>query len=289
VSSLRYNDPMANHFDGKTALVTGAASGIGRATAVAFAQAGADLVLCDVDEKGLAETERMARELGRNVLSRKVDVSDARAMQAFADEVHQKHDALDILVNNAGVGLGGGFLDTSLEDWKWILGINVWGVIHGCHAFVPRMVEKKRGGHVVIVSSAAGYSPSAMLVAYSTTKFAVLGLAENLRLELAPHGIGVTAICPGIINTPITRNSRLRGKAAEPGAQARMQKFYEKRNYGPEKVAEGILAAVAKNRGVAPISPEAWGFYLLKRLSPALFDKVSHAIAKKAVRDAARG
>ncbi|MEO7096934.1 MAG: SDR family NAD(P)-dependent oxidoreductase [Polyangiales bacterium] len=278
---------MANHFDGKTALVTGAASGIGRATALAFARAGADLVLCDVDEKGLAETERSARELGRAVFSRKVDVSDAKAMQAFADEVHSTRDAIDILVNNAGVGLGGGFLDTSLDDWKWILGINVWGVIHGCHAFVPRMVARKRG-HVVNVSSAAGYSPSAMLVAYSTTKFAVLGLSENLRLELKPHGIGVTAICPGIINTPITRNTRLRGKAAAPGVQERMQKFYEKRNYGPEKVADGILAAVTKNVGVAPISPEAWGLYLLKRLSPALFDTVSGAIAAKAERDAAR-
>jgi NAD(P)-dependent dehydrogenase (short-subunit alcohol dehydrogenase family) len=288
MTALRYNRAMANHFDGKTALVTGAASGIGKATALAFARAGADLVLCDVDEKGLAETEREARALGRKVFARKVDVSDAKAMQAFADEVHAVHDAIDILVNNAGVALGGGFLDTSLEDWKWIMGINVYGVIHGCHAFIPRMVERKRGGQVVIVSSAAGYSPSAMLVAYSTTKFAVLGLAENLRLELEPHGIGVTAICPGIINTPITRNARLVGKAAKPGAQERMAKFYEKRNYTPEKVADGILAAVAKNVGVAPISPEAWGFYLLKRLSPMLFDKVSHVIAKQAARDADR-
>ena len=287
MSSLRYKGAMHHAFDGKTALVTGAASGIGRATALAFARAGADLVLCDVDEAGLAVTERAARDLGREVLSRKVDVSDADAMQAFADEVHRTRPAVDILVNNAGVALGGGFLDTTLEDWKWILGINVWGVIHGCHAFVPKMVASKRGGHVVIVSSAAGYSPSAMLVAYSTTKFAVLGLAENLRLELEPHGIGVTAICPGIINTPITRNARLRGAAAKPGAQERMAKFYEKRNYGPEKVADGILSAVAKNRGVAPISPEAWGLYLLKRLSPALFDRVSHSIAKKAGRDSA--
>ena len=274
-------------FDGKTALVTGAASGIGRATALAFARAGADLVLCDVDEKGLAVTQADARALGRDVFARKVDVSDAAAMQAFADEVHATRDGIDILVNNAGVGLGGGFLDTTLDDWKWILGINVWGVIHGCHAFIPKMVARKRG-HVVIVSSAAGYSPSAMLVAYSTTKFAVLGLAENLRLELEPHGLGVTAICPGIINTPITKNSRLRGKAAKPGAQERMAKFYEKRNYTPEKVADGILSAVAKNRAVAPISPEAWGLYLLKRFSPGMFDTISHAIAKKAIRDSER-
>src|SRR3954469_218033 len=118
MTSLRYNGAMPHFFDGKTALVTGAASGIGRATALAVARAGADLVLCDVDEKGLAATEREARDLGRNVFSRKVDVSDAKAMQAFADEVHQTREAVDILVNNAGVALGGGFLDTSLEDWN---------------------------------------------------------------------------------------------------------------------------------------------------------------------------
>jgi NAD(P)-dependent dehydrogenase (short-subunit alcohol dehydrogenase family) len=189
-------------------------------------------------------------------------------MRAFADTVHSKIEAVDILVNNAGVGLGGGFLDTTLEDWQWIIGINLRGVVHGCHFFVPKMVARKRGGHVVNVASAAAYLASEALCAYSTTKFAVLGLSEALRDELQPHGIGVTAICPGIINTPITGSARLRGKAALPGAREQMVAFYQRRNYGPERVAQAIVKAVARNAAVAPVSPEAWALYLLKRLSP---------------------
>ena len=114
-------------------------------------------------------------------------------MQAFADAVHAHVPAVDILMNNAGVGLGGGLLDTSLDDWRWIVGINLFGVVHGCHCFVPAMVRRGRGGHVVNVASVAGYVGELVLPAYTTTKFAVVGLSESLREELAPHGIGVTA------------------------------------------------------------------------------------------------
>jgi NAD(P)-dependent dehydrogenase (short-subunit alcohol dehydrogenase family) len=265
---------------GKLALVTGAASGIGLETSVALAAAGADLVICDVNEAGLQAASERIRAHGRDVLARKVDVSKREQVKALADEVHAKHEALDVLVNNAGVGLAGGFLDTSLEDWEWILGINLWGVIYGCHYFVPKMVARRRG-HVVNVASAAGYTASELLVAYSTSKFGVLGFSENLRVDLKKHGIGVSAICPGIINTPITRNSRMRGASAKPGAQERVIKMYEKRNYGPEKVAQGILAAIANDTAVAPISPEAWGMYFFKRFTPGLYEWISMSMAKR--------
>ena len=243
-----------SNLSGKTVLVTGAASGIGKETALAFAQRGANLAICDVDESGLAQTEKQARDLGRDVLARRVDVAVAAEMSAFADAVHEKVEAVDILMNNAGVGLGGGFLHTTLEDWEWIVGINLWGVIHGCHYFLPRMVAR-RSGHVVNVASAAGYVASEMLAAYSTTKFAVLGLSEALRDELAQHGIGVTTVCPGLINTPITRSSRMRGPDATEEARQRIVDIYQRRNYGPERVARNILRAVQRNRAVAPISP----------------------------------
>src|SRR6185295_669159 len=149
----------------------------------------------------------------------RVDVANRDEMRAFAAEVHRERDAVDILMNNAGVGLGGGFLDTSLEDWDWIVGINFWGVVHGCHFFVPPMVARKRGGHVVNVSSAAGFVAGAQLAAYSTTKFAVFGLSEALRDELRPHRIGVTTVCPGLIDTPITMAARVRGRNANPRAR----------------------------------------------------------------------
>jgi len=265
-------------FDGKTALVTGAASGIGRATALALARAGADLAVCDLNEAGLEETAAAIRSLGRRALTRRVDVARADDVRAFADAVHAEHEAVDVLVNNAGVGLGGGFLDTSLEDWQWIVSINLWGVIHGCHFFLPPMVRRGRGGHVVNVSSAAGFLATAQLAAYSATKFAVFGLSEALREELRPHGIAVTTVCPGIINTPITQSAPMRGPLATPEVRAALVEIYRRRNYGPERVAANILRAIARRRAVAPISPEAWVMYLMKRLAPGLTARLNRAL-----------
>ena len=270
-----------SNLTGKTVLVTGAGSGIGRETALAFARRGADIVIGDIQESAASRTAEDVRALGRNATTEVVDVADTERMRAFAETVHSKIEALDILVNNAGVGLGGGFLDTTLEDWQWIVGINLRGVVHGCHFFVPRMVARKRGGHVVNVASAAAYLASEALCAYSTTKFAVLGLSEALRDELQPHGIGVTAICPGIINTPITGSARLRGKAALPGAREQMVALYQRRNYGPERVAQAIVKAVARNAAVAPVSPEAWVLYLLKRLSPGFTAWLNRRMAQR--------
>jgi NAD(P)-dependent dehydrogenase (short-subunit alcohol dehydrogenase family) len=134
---------------GSTVLVTGAGSGIGRELALLAARRGADLVICDVDEPGLAEVETAVRDLGGRVLARRVDVASRDQMRDFAEAVQAEAGPVDLLVNNAGVGLGAGFLDTELEDWDWVLAVNVLGVVHGCHFFVPTMVERGAGGHVV--------------------------------------------------------------------------------------------------------------------------------------------
>lgn len=266
---------------GKTVLVTGAASGIGRASALAFARRGARLVICDLDEAGLTETVKQIGDLGGEVVARRVDVARRDEMQAFAEAVHAEVGVLDILMNNAGVAIGGGFLHTTLDDWNWIVNINLMGVVYGCHFFVPRMVERGRGGHVVNVSSAAGYVAGEAMAAYATTKFAVLGLSEALRSELSRHGIGVTAVCPGIINTPITRNARMLG----PGGMAAIQEdvigLYQRRNYSAERVAENVLRAVQRNRAVAPISPEAWALYYAKRLSPGLLARLGEFLTAR--------
>lgn len=274
---------------GKTALVTGAASGIGRETALAFARRGADLVICDIDEAGLAAAAEAIRGLGRAVQAERVDVSSADEMRAFAASVHARLEAVDLLMNNAGVGIGGGFLDTSLGDWDWILGINLRGVVHGCHFFVPNMVRRGRGGHVINVSSAAGYSASSALAAYNATKFAVLGLSEALWEELRPHGIGVTAVCPGLIDTPITRNARLVGAMNAPRVREEMVRGYQRRGYGPERVAKNILKAVQRDRLVAPISPEAWTLYYAKRFAPWALRWIGLRLAARSRRIAAGG
>jgi NAD(P)-dependent dehydrogenase (short-subunit alcohol dehydrogenase family) len=267
-------------FAGKVALVTGAGSGIGRATALSLARAGADLILCDIDEEKATSTADAIRALGRRASARSVDVSSREAMAAFADEVHKEHAAVDLLVNNAGVGLSGGLLDTSLDDWSWILGVNVMGVVHGCHFFVPRMVERGRGGHVVNIASIVGLAGSRLLVAYCTSKFAIVGLSESLRGELHPHGIGVTAVCPGFIQTNIGLASRRRGIFTEEAAGARsVQRIAN--GLAPERVAEAILEAIARDTAVLPVAPEAWAIYALKRLSPTLLEAVMRRIVDR--------
>jgi NAD(P)-dependent dehydrogenase (short-subunit alcohol dehydrogenase family) len=253
--------------DGKVVLVTGAGSGIGRETALLCATRGARLALCDVDEPGLAETVQAAQARGAEVLAERVDVSAVSSMVPFADSVHERYDCVDLLVNNAGVGLVAGMLETTLPDWKRLIGINVMGVVHGCHLFVPRMVERAHGGHVVNLASQAGFSANPALGAYSTTKFAVFGYSEALREELKPHGIGVTAVCPGVINTPITTSTPIRGDSAD-ARRERLARLYERRNYGPEKVAEKILRAVQRDLAVAPVTPEAHITYGLTRVAP---------------------
>jgi len=266
---------------GRTALVTGAASGIGRATALELARRGADLALCDLDAAGLEATAQAARALGRDVLAQRADVAQEASLRAFADAVHERVPAVDLLVNNAGVALAGGLLDTSLEDWEWILGVNLRGVVLGCHLFVPPMVRRGRGGHVVIVSSAAGFTPSQALAAYCTTKFAVLGLAESLAEELQPAGIGVTAVCPGFIDTPLTRSARLRGAYDQAAVRERIVEGYRRRGYGPDRVARAIVRAVERGRVVAPIAPEAWALYYARRVAPGPLRWLSARLAAR--------
>lgn len=262
--------------------MTGAASGIGEQTALALADAGAELVLCDVNEEGLSRVEAEVARRSRCRLARRVDVSDREQMRALADEVHGLVPAVDVLVNNAGVGLSGGLLATSLEDWEWIVGVNLRGVVHGCHFFVPKMVERARGGHVVNVSSVLGYVGAPDVIGYATTKFAVFGLSESLRGELAPHGIGVSTICPGLVRTNIIATTRFRGEVDPEARRERVDKLYRDRDYGPDRVARAIVAAVERGRAVVPVTPEAWALYYLKRYAPAVVPAVGRLLQRRA-------
>ncbi len=262
-------------FRDREILITGAGSGIGRATALAFAAEGASLWLADLDEQGNAETAEQARRAGARARTFHCDVADEQSVRALAEAVHERIDALDILMNNAGIGSAGRFLDTSLETWRRVMDVNLMGVVHGCHAFLPAMVEQGRGGHVINVASAAGYFAAPDMPVYAASKFAVQGFSEALRADMASHGIGVSTICPGIINTGIVANSIMEGRMGDPERHGKIVDFYRKRNFTAEDVAKSVLRAVRGNRAVQPVSAEAWGLYYAKRFAPRLLQKVS--------------
>ncbi|MGW9075335.1 SDR family oxidoreductase [Streptomyces kronopolitis] len=265
--------PYADRFGGQLVLVTGAASGIGRATAFAFAEAGARIIAVDRDAEGAARTADMSRLIGApQAWAEVVDVADGTAMEKLADRVDAEYGTVDVLVNNAGIGLAGPFLRTTTEDWKKVLDVNLWGVIHGCRVFGRRMADRGQGGHIVNTASAAAFLPSKMLPAYSTSKAAVLMLSECLRAELAGQGIGVTAICPGLVDTAIANTAGSTGAPAdeEKRRQEETGRKDPRRNYPPEKVADAILRAVVRNQAVVPVTPEARGARLLSRFAPRL-------------------
>jgi NAD(P)-dependent dehydrogenase (short-subunit alcohol dehydrogenase family) len=267
---------MKGTLEGKLALVTGAGSGIGRATALALADKGARVVACDLDP---ARVEAIGKELGaRCVLAKRVDVSQKDEVRALAEEVHRALGPLDVLVNNAGVGHSGGMLDSTLEDWEWVISVNLWGVIHGCHFFVPKMVEGKAGGHVVNVASGFGLLAAPGVAPYCTTKFAVVGLSESLRAELQPHGIGVSAICPGVIDTDIVKS----GRFADEKMRSGVVDAFRKRGRPPEQVANAILKAIRSDVAVMPVGAEAWVGWIGKRVSPSLTSLVAKRVEKAA-------
>jgi NAD(P)-dependent dehydrogenase (short-subunit alcohol dehydrogenase family)/pimeloyl-ACP methyl ester carboxylesterase len=246
---------------GPLVVVTGAGSGIGRATARAFAATGAEVVVCDLNEEAARKSAAHAYQ---------VDVSDEAAMRKFADEVAARHGVPDIVVNNAGIGHAGTFLSTTTEEWQRVLDVNLWGVIHGCQAFGRMMADRGEGGHIVNVSSAAAYLPAKSLAAYATSKAAVLMLSDCLRAEVAGRGIGVSTICPGVVNTNIAGTTTFSGVSAEEETrrQASATKAYRLRNFGPERVAAEIVRAVARDKATVPVTAEAKAALALSRLSP---------------------
>jgi short-subunit dehydrogenase len=231
------------NLEGARAVITGAASGIGAATSRRFADAGADVVGVD-----LAGSDHDC------------DVSDAGAMFALAEEI----GPVDVLVNNAGVGIAGPFLDATLEDWQWLRSINLDGVAHGCLAFGPGMVERGRG-HVVNVASGAAYIPNREMAAYCATKAAVLSLSQCLRADWRRHGVGVSVVCPGVINTPIAANTRYRGGMV--GKRARAERALGL-GHSPDLVAKAIADCVERNRDVVPVGLESTIAYKLIRGAP---------------------
>jgi NAD(P)-dependent dehydrogenase (short-subunit alcohol dehydrogenase family) len=259
----------------KNVLVTGAPSGIGRATALRFAKASAHVILCDRDADGLRAIERECARHTDVILAHALDVADRAAYAEFAGLVHAKIDAVDVLVNNAGVGLSGGILDTPLEDLDWVLSINLGGVIHGCHFFCPKMVTARRSGHVVNIASILGLFATHDSLGYSAAKFGVVGFSEALRAELHAHGVGVSTICPGMIDTSIVAKGRYRTRGDAEKIRSETVKTFARFGHSPEVVAAAIERAVLEDRALVPAAPEAWAFWWAKRAFPTTFGRVA--------------
>ncbi|MFK7317822.1 SDR family NAD(P)-dependent oxidoreductase [Acinetobacter baumannii] len=251
------------------AVVTGAGSGIGRSFAVELAKRGGSVVCADINLEAAEETVKLIEQLGQKAFAVRCDVGQAEQVQALADQAEQLLDhPVTLIINNAGVGLGGKFDEMSLEDWKWCMHVNLWGVIHGCHAFVPKF--KKLGyGAIINVASAASYTAAPEMSVYNVTKAGVLALSETLSAELRKFNIKVNVLCPTLVPTNIIKNGRIPGRYSKLADHALM-------NYAmTTSDAVATLTLNRLDRGQLYTTPQidAKLFWLMKRTSPTLYAK----------------
>ena len=254
-------------FEGRVAVVTGAASGIGLALAQRFAAEGMKVVMADVEAAALDRAAAAVRATAPAVLATRVDVSRAEDVERLARETYAAFGAAHVVCNNAGVAVIGAVHEHSLADWQWVLGVNLWGVIHGVRAFVPRMLAGGDEGHIVNTASMAGLTTAPFMSVYDVTKHGVVALSESMYKEFEMTGapLGVSVVCPGLIDTNIMRSSRNRpaelaeeGKAG-PMAQAFGQGLADRltTGYPPSEVAEQVVRGIRNRRFyIVPAQPE---------------------------------
>ena len=250
----------------KVAVITGAGSGIGRALAQAFAAEGCRLALVDINEKGLAETASLLQPNGNRITTHVASVSDRARMRALPGEIEQVHGAIHLLFNNAGVTINKTFEDSTLDDLDFVLNINLYGVIYGCHFFLPYL-KKQTESHIVNTSSMAAFMGLPNQTSYCLSKSAVKALSESLRAELSVYNIGVTSIHPGTIRTNILRSAADKSGTNQQATE-KLAGLMERYGMPPEKLAAKVVKAVKKNQMQVRIG---WDSYLadwLKRLFP---------------------
>ena len=272
------------NLDDKVAAVTGAGSGIGRALALRLADKGCRLALSDVDAAGLAETERLLAGRARAVTTAVVDVADEAAVTAWADSVVADHGRANLVVNNAGVALSGTVASLSTDDYRWIMGVNFWGVVHGTKAVLPHL-EASGAGHVVNISSVFGLTAQPLMSGYNASKYAVRGFTESLRqdLELTRSCVSATCVHPGGIKTNIARSARVDDSvtgATGKSAAASTREFEKSFITSPTKAAAVIVTAVEKNKRRALIGPDARVFDAMVRIAPTGYQRLITGVVR---------
>jgi NAD(P)-dependent dehydrogenase (short-subunit alcohol dehydrogenase family) len=273
-------------FEGKVAIVTGAASGIGYALSAALCRRGATVVLADIDETGAkACADALAAGPPGRAAGVGLDVTDAEAFIDLAARVVSDHGHLDLLFNNAGIGVSGEVADLSLAHWRRVVDVNLLGVVHGVVAAYPAMI-RQGSGHIVNTASLAGLIPAPLLTPYAMTKHGVVGLSTSLRAEAARHGVRVSVVCPGVIDTPLLDKpnpSDLPAPASAPDGRALLSRTIGK-PYPPESLAEDVLAGVARNRPFIVTPRHARIPWRLYRLSPRLVVDSAPLLMRRFVR-----
>lgn len=250
---------------GRTAFVTGGASGIGLALGRAFAEAGMRVMLADI-ETGALDAAIATHDLGPNVRGVACDVADPASVESAARTTYQAFGNVHIVCNNAGVAAGGGIDTISLDNWRWVLDVNLMGVLHGIRTFLPHIRGHGEGGHIVNTASMAGFNGGLGFSPYVASKFAVVGMSEGLAMQLKPHGIGVTVLCPGFVRTRIGESGRNRqpryGKAlvldpssSEAALIAEIARRIEA-GLDPAEIAVRVLSAVREDRFYVFTHPE---------------------------------
>ncbi|HET9185362.1 MAG TPA: SDR family oxidoreductase [Solirubrobacterales bacterium] len=276
--------PPVRSFAGKRCLVTGAASGIGRATALAAARDGAELHLTDVAAGALEETAEEIRAGGGRVGSTTVaDLSQHEAVVAMAEQVQTDHGAMDVVMNVAGVSTWGSIERLRHEDWEKMVAVDLMGPISVLECFVPPMIEAGRGGHLVNVSSAAGLLGLPWHAAYSAAKFGLRGVSEVLRFDLRRHGIGVSLVCPGAVRTPLVGTVEIVGVDRDSPRIRAITKRFEERAVSPEEVAARILAAVRRNRYLVFTSRDIQLLFWLQRWLPPVYELAMRQLNRRLV------
>jgi NAD(P)-dependent dehydrogenase (short-subunit alcohol dehydrogenase family) len=253
----------------KTAVVTGAGGGLGRALCLRLAARGARIVAADLHRARCEETAHLIEQAGGAADALVVDVADAQEVERLAETADRVLGRIDLVVNNAGVAAGGPIGGQSLEDWRWIVGINLWGVIHGCHAFVPRLV-RQGGGAILNVASLAGIACAPNMASYNVTKAAVIALSETLSAEIGARNVRVTVLCPAFFKTNLMETMRV----SEPQFRALAEAAFANSTMTADEVAAAALRAVARGQLYCLPMREGRVLWRLKRLLPQRFARL---------------